>query len=140
PDRLESGTPNMPGIYGLHQSLAFVLAKGVSALRHHEMELTAQFLAGLAGIPGVRLCGTTDLAHRVGVISLDFQELDNAEVTFRLEAEFGILTRCGLHCAPSAHQTIGTFPQGTVRFSLGFQNTSEEIAYTLEAIRQISGK
>ncbi|MEG0339107.1 MAG: aminotransferase class V-fold PLP-dependent enzyme [Oscillospiraceae bacterium] len=137
PDRFESGTPNMPGIYGLHSSLDFILHKGISALRAHELELTSQFLNGICDIDGVHLCGTKDLKRRVGVISLDFAAIDNAKVSFRLENEFGILTRCGLHCAPSAHKTLGTFPRGTVRFSFGFNNTSADISAALIAIKTI---
>lgn len=138
PDRFESGTPNMPGIYGLEAALAFVEAAGVSALRKHELELTSRFIAGLEGMRGVRLVGTKELEHRTGVISLDFVDGDNAAIAFKLESEYGILTRCGLHCAPSAHKTLGTFPQGTVRFSLGFANTENDVDIALEAIKALS--
>ena len=72
------------------------------------------------------------------MISVDFTQADNAEAAFRLESEFGILTRCGLHCAPSAHKTLGTFPQGTVRFSLGFSSTAADVDAALAALRAIS--
>ena len=138
PDRFESGTPNLPGIYGWEAALRFVKNTGVDALREHEMLLCKRFLDGLETIDGVTLCGTKDLDRRVGVISVDFLREDNAEAAFRLETEFGILTRCGLHCAPSAHKTLGTFPRGTVRFSLGFANTEEDVDAALAAIRAIS--
>ena len=93
---------------------------------------------GLKTIEGIALCGTTDLERRVGVISVDFLHQDNAEAAFRLETDKGILTRCGLHCAPSAHKTLDTFPRGTVRFSLGFANTEEDVTAALEAIASIS--
>lgn len=137
PDRFESGTPNMPGVYGWEAALAFLERTGLPALRAHEEALTERFLAGLRDMDGVRLVGTWDMARRVGVISVDFQRIDNAEAAYRLETEHGILTRCGLHCAPSAHKTLGTFPQGTVRFSLGFANTEEEVDAALRAIRAI---
>ncbi len=138
PDRFESGTPNLPGIYGWEAALHFVKNTGVDALREHEMLLCKRFLDGLETIDGVTLCGTKDLDRRVGVISVDFLREDNADAAFRLETEFGILTRCGLHCAPSAHKTLGTFPRGTVRFSLGFANTEEDVDAALAAIRAIS--
>ncbi|MEG0756608.1 MAG: aminotransferase class V-fold PLP-dependent enzyme, partial [Oscillospiraceae bacterium] len=138
PDRFESGTPNLPGIYGLHASVQFLLDTGVDALRNHELALTERFLAGLDGLSGVILRGTRDLSRRVGVISLDFPGLDNGEVAFRLESEFGILTRCGLHCSPAAHKTLGTFPRGTVRFSFGFQNTEADVDWALGALRKIT--
>ena len=139
PDRFESGTPNMPGIYGWEAALAFVEKTGVDALRQHEIVLCKRFLDGLESIEGVALCGTTDLSRRVGVISVDFLRQDNAEAAFRLETEFGILTRCGLHCAPSAHKTLDTFPRGTVRFSLGFANTESDVDAALDAIAAVSG-
>ena len=112
PDRLESGTPNLPGIYGLRAALAFVEQQGVERLRRHELALCERFLDGIAPLSGVRLCGTREPGRRVGVISVDLPGRDNAEAAFRLEQEFGILTRCGLHCAPAAHRSLGTFPQG----------------------------
>ena len=138
PDRFESGTPNLPGIYGFEEALRFIEETGIDALRAHELELTARFLEGLSTIPNLRLCGTEELSRRVGVISVDFTQADNAEAAFRLESEFGILTRCGLHCAPSAHKTLGTFPQGTVRFSLGFSSTAADVDAALAALRAIS--
>lgn len=138
PDRFESGTPNLPGIYGWSAALEYIAQIGIDALRMHETALTTRFLDGLRAIDGVHLAGTQALEDRVGVIALDFQKLDNAEVSDRLEREFGILTRCGMHCAPSAHKTLGTFPQGVVRFSVGYRTTEEEIDAALAAIHKIT--
>ena len=138
PDRFESGTPNLPGIYGWEAALQYVESKGVEALRSHEMALCQRFLKGLHSIEGVALCGTEDLNRRVGVVSVDFLHKDNAEAAFELEMDYGILTRCGLHCAPSAHKTLDTFPRGTVRFSLGFASTDAHVDAALEAIRKVS--
>ena len=132
PDRFESGTPNLPGIYGWEAALQFVESNGVEALREHEMALCKRFLEGAA------LCGTKDLNRRVGVISVDFLHKDNAEAAFELETDYGILTRCGLHCAPSAHKTLDTFPRGTVRFSLGFASTESDVDTALAAIKAVS--
>jgi cysteine desulfurase family protein len=137
PDRFESGTPNVPGIYGLEEALRFIEETGPDALRAHEMRLCARFLEGISGLSGVRLIGPGELTNRVGVISLNFPEQDNAEIAFRLESEFGILTRCGLHCAPAAHRTLGTFPKGTIRFSLGFSNTESDVDAALGAIHAL---
>lgn len=137
PDRLESGTPNLPGIYGLHAAVEFILETGVETFRRREEELTSQFLAGLQDIPNIRLAGSWMLENRAGVISVDFLEQDNAEAAFCLEQQFGILTRCGLHCAPAAHRTLGTFPQGTVRFSPGWYTSPEEVAAAIAAVQGI---
>lgn len=138
PDRFESGTPNLPGIYGWEAALGFVQTTGVEALRSHEMALCRRFLEGLEQIEGAALCGTKDLSRRVGVVSVDFLHKDNAEAAFELEMDHGILTRCGLHCAPSAHKTLDTFPRGTVRFSLGFATTEADVDAALAAIRAVS--
>ena len=138
PDRFESGTPNLPGIYGLEAAVRFVQSRGIAALRQHEMVLCQRFLDGLREIPRVNLCGTWEPDHRVGVISVDFMDQDNAMAAFRLETEYGILTRCGLHCAPSAHKMLDTFPRGTVRFSLGFASTEADVDAALTAIRAVS--
>ena len=137
PDRFESGTPNLPGIYGLEASLRFLMEQGLEKLHSHEMALCKRFLDGLKDISGAAVCGPQGLENRVGVISLDFIGQDNAEVAYRLETEFGILTRCGLHCAPSAHKTLDTFPRGTVRFSLGFASTEADVDDALAAIRSV---
>lgn len=138
PDKFEAGTLNLPGIYGFDAALSFVLKTGVNTLRERETALTARFLNGIEGIKSARLIGTTELKHRVGVISLDFLKKDNAAVAFALERDHGILTRCGLHCAPNAHKTLRTFPQGTVRFSVGYTTAEAEIDAAVAAVIEIS--
>ena len=137
PDRFESGTPNLPGIYGLAASMEFLQKEGLEKLHEHEMALCKRFLDGVARIPGAVVCGPQGMENRVGVISLDFPGQDNAEVAYRLEMDHGILTRCGLHCAPSAHKSLDTFPRGTVRFSLGFASTEEDVDTALAAIKAV---
>lgn len=138
PDRFESGTANLPSCYGWEAALRFIEETGVDVLRQHERALCARFLDGLADISGVRLVGPRNMDRRVGVISVDFLRRDNAEMAYALEAQYGILTRCGLHCAPSAHKTLGTFPQGTVRFSLGWASTEADVDAALAAIRALT--
>ena len=135
PDRFESGTLNIPGIFGLNAALGFILDKGVQAVRAHEEKLTKRFIDGLEGLP-LRLAGTKEINKRVGVISIDFTGRDNAEVAYELDKR-GIMTRCGLHCAPSAHKTLGTFPQGTVRFSIGYANAECDVDAAISAIKEI---
>ena len=137
PDRFESGTMNLPGIYGWEAAMAFLSDQGISKLRAHELTLTKRFIDGIRDIPHLRLCGPDHTENRVGVISLDFLNRDNATVSFELEQRFGILVRCGLHCAPSAHRSLGTFPKGTVRFSLGYANTEADVDAAVAAIRSL---
>lgn len=137
PDRFEPGTPNVPGIYGLEAALAFLEETGVETVAAHDRALTARFLDGVRSMPHVSVIGPDTVEGRVGVVSLDFPGRDNAEVAEALEREYGILTRCGLHCAPSAHKTLGTFPRGTVRFSWGWFSTENDIDRALEAVRAV---
>ncbi len=135
PDRLEAGTLNLPGIVGLKAALE--QSDYVSA-RKHEILLMQQFESMIEGISHIRMLGSTDVKRRVGVFSVDFQRRDNAEVAYRLETGFGILTRCGLHCAPDAHRAFGTFPKGTVRFSFSPATTTDDLQLAAEAIRLLS--
>ena len=138
PDRLEPGTPNLPGIFGWEAALGYLEDVTVEAAAAHDRALSARFLAGLRDIPGVTLLGPDTAEGRVAVFSLDFPGQDNAAVAARLEEEFGILIRCGLHCAPNAHRTLGTFPRGTVRLSFGWFNTAEDADAALRAVRAVS--
>lgn len=137
PDKFESGTLNLPGIMGLHAALSFLTPERILALEREERRLTERLLAGLLQSKRVRLAGLPGIDGRVGVVSIDCLSMDNAEVAYRLEAEFGICTRCGLHCSPSAHRTLGTFPQGAVRFSIGYGTTDDEIDAAISALNSI---
>ena len=138
PDRYEAGTPNLPGIMGLGVALRYLQEVGLDALHRREMALTERFLSGLRGNEHIRIPGPADAKGRVGVISVDFLRQDNAEVAFQLEEQYGILTRCGLHCAPLAHKTLGTYPEGTVRFSIGYTTTEEEVDAAIRAIHDLA--
>lgn len=134
PDKYESGTLNLPGIIGLHAALSYLKEVGVEVIHDKKMELTAYFLEELKKFPTIRVAGRQDTEHRVAVVSLDFQNADNAMVAFELESEFGIMTRVGLHCAPIAHRSLGTYPQGTVRIAFSASNTKEEIDVLIKAL------
>lgn len=139
PDKFESGTPNIPGIFGLNRALEYILDKGIDSISETEKNLVTLFLRGLKKASaklggGFKIIGTDDLEKRLGVVSLDFVGNDNADIAAKLESEYGIMTRCGLHCAPQAHKSLGTFPEGTVRFSLGQFTTPCEIDYVIAAI------
>ncbi len=136
PDKFEPGTQNMPGIYGWLAALTYV-APRMAELNADSLALCGALLAGAARLPHTRILGKRGTEGRVAVLSLDFPGLDNAMVTDRLSREYGISTRCGLHCAPSAHRTLGSFPQGAVRFSIGYRNTRDDIDYTLSALEAI---
>jgi len=137
PDKFECGTINIPGIFGLNEALKYVEKEGIENIRTKEMELTKAFIDGIKTLENVRLVGIEGTEGRTAVVSLDCRDRDNAEISYLLDKEFGIATRCGLHCAPSAHKTLDTFPQGTVRFSFNHFNTEKEIQYAIEALEKI---
>lgn len=138
PDKFEAGTTNTVGIAGLSAGIDFVLATGTEKIRRHEEKLTRLFLAGLQNVPAVRVYGPPTAKERVATVSLTLGDRDPAEVAYRLDSEHGIMVRSGLHCSPLAHRTIGTFPQGTLRFSFGYFNTEEEVVYSLKALQAIA--
>ena len=139
PDKLEAGTMNLPGIAALNTALDYISEIGVNHIYKREMQLMARLTSGLQSLKSVRVLGSKDPDLKCAIAALDFPDLDNATVSARLDDEFKIMTRCGLHCAPNAHKTLGTFPQGAVRCSLGHKNTEEEVDAVLSAISIIAG-
>ncbi|HCL89875.1 MAG TPA: cysteine desulfurase [Candidatus Atribacteria bacterium] len=137
PDVYESGTPNTVGLSGLNEGVRFILKEGVDKIRQHELELTQKLVEGLKEIPGVVIYGSNQDKERVAVISFNIKDQLPSEVGLRLDEEYGIMCRVGLHCAPAAHKTIGTFPVGAIRLSLGYFNTVEEVDKALFAIKNI---
>ena len=134
PDKFESGTLNIPGIFGLNTAIKYLLKTGIESIRREELNLTDLFVEGISDLPKVKIIGNNARSERTALISLDFVDQDNAEIADMLARDFQIMTRCGLHCAPSAHKSLGTFPQGTVRFSFSHFNTAKEIEYALDSI------
>ncbi len=137
PDRFESGTMNLPGIAGLHRALTYLEEYGMENIARQELAICQRFIDGALTLPDTRVVGKLDTQDRAAIVSLDFQKMDNAEVSFLLDNQYGVMTRCGLHCAPRAHKSLGTFPQGTVRFSFSHHNTPEEVDTCIEGLRKI---
>ncbi len=138
PDMYESGTVNAVGLAGLAAGVHWVRQRGVEAIRQHEIELTQRLIDGLQEIPGVSVYGGLDATRQAATISFNVAGLGPSEVGLRLDDEYGIMCRVGLHCAPAAHRTLGTFPAGTVRFGLSAFSTSDQIAQALQAVREIA--
>jgi len=137
PDRYEAGTPNLPGLFGLAGALGYLKERGPENLLRHELKLTGRFLAGLKEIPRVRPVGRGDTRSRAPVVSLQIREGELAEAARALDSRWGIQARVGLHCAPLAHRALGTFPEGTLRFSFGPENTEDEVDTCLEALETL---
>ena len=140
PDRLESGTLNLPGILGFKTAVDFTL-ENLDTLRANIQANTERLYCGLEAIKGIEIVGAKlDCSHperRTSVISIIAQNKDIAKISAALLERQGIETRVGLHCSPAAHKTIGTFPGGTLRFSPGPFTTFEEIDKTLACLKEI---
>lgn len=138
PDKYESGTVNAVGLAGLAAGVRSVLATGVETIRAHEVALTQRLIAGLQNISGVTVYGGLDAGLQTATVSFNVAGHLPSDVGLRLDEEFGIMCRVGLHCAPAAHKTIGTFPSGAVRFGLSYSNTAEEVDRALAAVAIIT--
>jgi Selenocysteine lyase len=138
PDKYESGTPNAIGLAGLGAGVTFILEQTVEAIRAKEEKLTKRFLDHLSGLRSdVTVYGHGEARKRTAVVSFNLKNITPSDAALYFEENWGIMCRPGLHCAPAAHRTIGTFPQGTVRFSFGFFHKEKDIDLAAEAVRQI---
>ena len=161
PDALESGTQNNVGIAGLGAGVDFILETGVGTIQRHERDLTADLINGLRDLSGVTIYGPLDAQYQTSTVSITFDSLlpggeDHplggcgainlawmeegplpSEAGTILNRDFDILVRVGLHCAPLAHKALGTFPDGTIRLSMGYFNTREEIEMVIKAIQKL---
>ena len=141
PDRFESGTPNLPGIYGLHEALLYLKTHSLQAINEKELSLTGYFLEQLQALDDtgrhIRIIGKKDLTDRNAVVSIQTPEIDMSQVAWQLHNEYGVMTRVGLHCAPNAHKTLGTYPAGTIRFSFGPENTKNELDFAIQGLKKI---
>ena len=131
-------TPNAVGLAGLGAGLQWLQERGIDAVRTHEAALTQQLIDGLRAIPGVTVYGPLDAGQQVAAVSFTIEGLETSQIGLILDEEQGIMCRVGLHCAPAAHRTIGTFPNGTVRFGLGATNTADEVSAALAAVRAVA--
>ena len=140
PDRFEPGTMNLPGIIGLREGLLWIQNTGTENIWNHELALTERFLHGLFPLEDdgkLRIVGRKDINNRTGVVSIQTLTRELAETAWRLDEDYGIMTRVGLHCAPSAHKSLATYPTGTIRFSFGWWNTEEEVDKAILGLKEI---
>ncbi|WIM40372.1 aminotransferase class V-fold PLP-dependent enzyme [Paenibacillus sp. PK4536] len=137
PDRYEAGTPNTPGIAGLQAGARYVLERSVTKIAEEEQILTQMMIEKLLNIQGVHVLGPEIGKERTGIVSFIMEYKDSAEIAFRLDREFGIAVRAGMHCTPLAHIAAGTLATGAVRASVGYRSTSNDIDRLIEAIQYI---
>ena len=138
PDKFESGTPNASGIIGLGAGVKYIMDVGLESIRKKELELTEYFMNEVGKINGIKIYGPESILEHAPVVALNIKDADSSEVSYILNEEYDIGVRPGLHCAPLAHKTIGTFEQGTIRFSFGYENTYGEIEAGIKALKEIA--
>jgi len=141
PSNFEVGTHNLLGIVGVCAGVRWVTQVGLDEIRKHESELTQLFIDGIQDLPGIKIYGGMDTANRTSVVSFTLNDISPQEIAGWLAEEHNVVTRAGYHCAPLAHETIGTIPgEGTIRFSFGFSNTKEDVQQALEFVNQVPRK
>jgi len=138
PDKYESGTMNTVGLAGLAAGVRFVLDETVERIHEKELKLSRKFIHGATATPGLTLYGTRDERKQTPTFSFNLEGMAPSEVGFALDEDYGIMCRVGLHCAPAAHRTIGTFPDGTVRFGFGYFTTEEEVDFALASLEEMT--
>lgn len=142
PDKFEAGTLNLPGIIGLQASLNWIKGKTSQDLLSHELFLTELLLKELIPLDEsgfIKIIGKKDTVNRTGIVSIRSQKVDQSELAYLLDTNYNIMTRVGLHCAPNAHKILGTYPEGTVRISFGFNNNEADVRALVKALEEIYG-
>lgn len=137
PDKFEAGTPNIVGLVGLLASIEYIEEEGLGKIFDQETKNGQYFYEQLSRLPDVRIIGSKDYTCKMPVFSLDFVGQDNATISYLLGTKYNIDNRTGMHCAPRAHKTYGTYPQGTVRLSLSHKTTKEDMDYAIASLKEI---
>ena len=137
PDKFESGTLNTPGIAGLYSAINFINKETINAIHTKEMYLSRLLLDDLNNMDYVTLYGPNTTINRLSTFSINLNDMNSNEFSYYLDSKYNIITRTGLHCAPLTHKTIGTENMGTVRISIGYFNTVEDIKSLIDAIYHI---
>jgi len=137
PDKFESGTKNTPGLAGLVAGLEFIKKVGIEKIHQHEMALTERLTRGLEKLDEVVVFGPKDPQKQTAVVSFNILGMEPSDVSYSMDRDYEIMTRVGLHCAPTAHKTIGSAPKGTIRLSMGYFSTEKEVDYVLNSIKKI---
>ena len=138
PDCLESGTLNTPGLAGLLAGVRFVRTTGMEKIRYRESELAEKLRTALRKMQGISMKGEKQGQLQTAVLSFTVEGIDSNVAALWLEEKAGIICRAGLHCAPWAHEALGTLETGTIRLSPGYFNTDAEIEAAIKALHQLT--
>ncbi len=138
PDRLEAGTLNGPGIAGLAAAVQYIKGEGIAAIRERELALANRLEEAIQGARQIKIRSERNARRRIAITSITIEGLESGQAAFELDQRFNICVRGGLHCAPEAHKSIGSFPEGMVRFSPGPFTTSDEIDAAIEGVLDVA--
>lgn len=139
PDRYEAGTQNAVGVAGLLAGVKEILAMGTERIHRQERELTQRLMEGLASIPGIRILGPGLGIQRSGIVAFVVEGQESADIAHRLDREYNIAVRAGMHCTPLAHKAADTLESGAVRASVGVSSTEEDVNRLLDAMAEMYG-
>ncbi|SDC49741.1 aminotransferase class V-fold PLP-dependent enzyme [Halanaerobium congolense] len=137
PDYLEAGTLNTPGIIGLGAGIEFIQTEGLKLIHQQEMRLLKKLINGLKILPEIKIYGKKDIDNRTAVTAFNLAALSSNQLAFKLQHEYNIQLRGGLHCAPLLHKFLGTDNQGMLRLSPGYFNTEAEVDEFLNILETI---
>ena len=140
PEGFETGTLNSVGVAGLGAGVRFILETGIGRIRAHQKAVVQRLLRGLSTVPGLTIYGPCHADRQVGVVSVNLDRWEPTDLGVALDQDFEVAVRTGLHCAPLAHRTIGTFPTGTVRLSPGYFTTFEDVDWVITALERLARK
>lgn len=137
PDSLESGTLNVTGIIGLKAGIDFILKIGLDSIREHEKRLVELFIENIRNLKEIKVYGSLDTNNKIGIVSFNIENEMPSKIGLLLDSKYGIMCRVGLHCNPNAHKTIGTFPNGTIRFSFSYFNSMGQVKYAIKSVKEL---
>jgi cysteine desulfurase / selenocysteine lyase len=138
PDKFESGTLNVAGLAGLEAAIRWIMDRGIEAIHARHQDMTRRLIDGLSDISGIKLFGPHDPKAQVDTVSFNLDALSPSDAGFILDEDFQVQCRIGLHCAPAAHRTFGTYPDGTIRFAPGIFTADADIDHALAAVQQLA--
>lgn len=137
PNRYEAGTPNVAGIVGLGEALNLIYSVGIENIRKKEEAIIEYAIERLSSVEGIEIYGPKKSDKIVGVISFNIKNIEGEEISYKLDSQYDIMVRTGLHCAPTAHKIIGTGNTGAVRIGIGYFNEKNHIDILVEALNKI---
>jgi selenocysteine lyase/cysteine desulfurase len=113
------------------------MERGVDAVMEHEAAMKSRLADALARLPGVTI-QSTRLSDTAPIVTITVDGVDPAEAAMRLDREFGVLVRAGLHCAPESHVLLGTERTGAIRLSVGWATTEAEVDRAAAAVARVA--